>query len=164
MLTGSMSLVALNTGDSMPWTKEQIQSLLDSSDKAVVRAAFAIYHRQTPDEKETRDTKHSNGVGFSYHDAEPMSRFCDAVAKGAYISERWMGYARRTMKRYHRQLCEIADQKAPAGPRPVEPRIEPALAGQASKPCDCEYGDGEPNVPCSGACRPGDVASKWGTM
>jgi hypothetical protein len=148
----------------MGWTKEHIHRLLDDpekGDKATIRAAFAIYHRQTPDEKAIRDTKEKNGVGFSAYDAEPMSRFCNAVAKGWRISPKWMNYARRTMKHYHRQLIEIAEAERPGGPRPLEAQIEPATL-PAAAPCTCELGDGEPDATCTPARCAAKHVGDWG--
>jgi hypothetical protein len=44
----------------MPWTEQQIVTLLDTNDRAVERAIVAIYERQTADEKQTEHTRHDN--------------------------------------------------------------------------------------------------------
>lgn len=95
------------------WTKDEIIAMLDSRDDAVIRAALAIYARQTEDEKSSMDTKWKNGIGFAANDAEGMTRFCNFVRADKTISSRFMAYARGRMKRYHRQLIEIANSRNP---------------------------------------------------
>jgi len=146
------------------WTKERIHKLLDEDDRAVVRAALAIYARQTADEQVTADTKHNNGVGFSGYDAEPMTRFVRAVKNGWRISPKWMNFARKRMKHYHRQLVEIANAKQgvvpstpstvgeshsePAGPQHANDEGSPLHPMDYTRKCTCEWGDGEPEVTC----------------
>jgi len=130
----------------MIWNKDSIQALLDKSDKAVGRALTAIYALQTADEKASGATKHENSVGFSAFDAEFCSSLARQVNKGWQLSPKQMAMARNKMKRYHRQLVEIANAKPAA--QAVESdagNIEEArlAAYETGNDCQCENMDGE---------------------
>lgn len=99
------------------WSKERLHRLLDLSDAAVIKAAMVLYHRQTDDEKAVGDTKHHNKVGFSAAHAEGMTRFCEFVRANKNITPAFMAFARRSVKHYHRQLLEVANEKMPEGPK-----------------------------------------------
>ncbi len=78
------------------WTKEKIHELLDSNPMAVMKALVVIYDRQTETEKEAKSTRQANGIGVPT------------------LSPRQLAIATNKMKRYHRQLCELANSKAGA--------------------------------------------------
>jgi len=99
------------------WRKETIQELLEKNDTAVLRAVLAIYDRQTEDEKDIRGTRHLNSVGYSGVDGEIMSSFARQIQKRNSLSPKQMVIARKKMKRYWRQLVEIANEN---GKNPVE--------------------------------------------
>lgn len=129
------------------WDKEKIHALLDKRDDAVTRALSAIYALQTADEKATEHTSHSNSVGFSAFDAKFCSDLATKVNRGYSLSPKQIAIARNKMKRYHRQLCDIANARDAA--KAVEVGIESA-AGVLAIPvgeCDCENYDGEMKCP-----------------
>lgn len=97
------------------WNKQKIHELLDKSDVAVTRALLAIYASQTASEQASRTTKEPNGVGFSAFDADFCSDIAQKVQRGWKLSPKQMAIIRNKMKRYHRQLLEIAvaNQAAP---------------------------------------------------
>lgn len=147
------------------WTKEKIHALLDRSPLAVQRAVLAVYARQTESEKQAQQTRLLNNVGFSAFDAEPMSRLAEAIRKGVPVSDRWLAYGRRRIKRYWRQLVEIANQNAvqpavQAGQFEIQPAVPQLPQQPAPKRCDCEWGDGEP-VACSGRCASERLSGTW---
>jgi hypothetical protein len=139
---------------TQPWTKERMHALLDRSDAAVVRAALAIYARQTAAEQAGGYTDRQNGVGFSKFDAEPMTRFVQFVNNGWRISPKFLNFARKRIKHYWRQLIEIAEAQPSTPAIAPEVNIAPALASEAPtevkgvRLCTCEWGDGEPGVTC----------------
>lgn len=90
------------------WTEATIKKLLDTNDKAVMRALVAIYKRQTDDEKMRGSTHSANGRGFNLYDAQFCSELAIQVMNGRGLSPKQMGVARNKIKRYHRQLLEIA--------------------------------------------------------
>ena len=96
------------------WNKERIHHLLDTRPEAVTRALLAIYALQTESEKSTKHTKDANNVGFSAFDAEFLSDLAIKVQRGWSLTPKQMACAKNKMKRYHRQLVEIANAKEEA--------------------------------------------------
>lgn len=92
------------------WTEAKIKTLLDTNDKAVMRALVAIYRRQTDEEKQSRETRASNGVGFNAFDAKICTELALQVINGRGLSRGQLSLARNKMKRYHRQLIEVAKE------------------------------------------------------
>lgn len=105
------------------WSKEVIQQLLATSDKAVCRALVAIYARQTHQEQLSGTTKEHNGVGFSAFDAEFLSSLAEQVKTRGTLSPRQLELARKKMKSYWRQLLEIAATSPKAYKPPVQQEI-----------------------------------------
>ena len=92
------------------WTKDQIQHLLNTNDRAVEKAIVAIYNRQTLDEKQASDTRHTNHRGFRSNHANKGSYYARWVNSGKHLSGHHLMNARKIAMQYHRQLCEIANQ------------------------------------------------------
>jgi hypothetical protein len=90
------------------WNKESVQHLLDTNDVAVLRALIAIFNFQTDYEQDAEVTRERNNVGFSGIDGEILSSFAKQVKKRGSLSEKQMVIARKKMKKYWRQLVEIA--------------------------------------------------------
>ncbi len=102
------------------WKKEEIKELLEHNDEAVYRAIVRIHRRQTPDEQRCHSTVQSNGVGFSAFDAEILSSFAERIhawnqeTTHQYtkpLSPRQLVVGRKKIKKYARQLAEIANGK-----------------------------------------------------
>ncbi|WP_297478317.1 hypothetical protein [Ferrovum sp.] len=99
------------------WTKEKIHELLDSNPMAVMKALVVIYDRQSESEKNSQVTTLANGVGFSAFDAKFCSNLAERIKKSVsakrvpVLSPRQLAIAKNKMKRYHRQLCELANSK-----------------------------------------------------
>ncbi len=101
------------------WTEERIVALLESSPLAVERALVALYDRQTQDEKRDSDTRHDNQRGFSAAHAATCSYFARLVLRGwqscghrksTHLYPDKLAKALKIVKRYRRQLAEIANQ------------------------------------------------------
>ena len=88
--------------------KTWIQSLLDRNDLAVCRALVAIFERQTAGEQESEMTRDRNDIGFSGVDAEICTSFAKQYQLRGFLSEKQMVIARKKMKKYWKQLAEIA--------------------------------------------------------
>ena len=97
------------------WTKEKIQALIRTNPTAVERAIVAIYNRQTSDEKVTSNTRHTNHRGFRSNHAPRGSHYARWVLSGRHLSGYHLETARKIALRYHRQLCEIANEKVAGG-------------------------------------------------
>jgi len=89
-------------------SKESIQALLLSNDKALARGIVAIYKRQTQAEQAVGATKEDNGVGFTGVDASILSSFATQVLKGWTLSIKQKVIARKKMPKYWKQLAEVA--------------------------------------------------------
>lgn len=100
----------------MTWTKEHIHLMLDSKPIAVVKAIQAIHARQTSDEQAMRVTKEKNGVGFSSNDAEFMSSLCEFYAQRGFLTPKQLAIGRNRIKRYWRQLIEVANDSGKQPP------------------------------------------------
>jgi hypothetical protein len=94
----------------MAYTKEQIQEMLKTKDKAVIRGILALYERQTRDEQTTKDTKHRNGVGFNSADASLLSSFAEQFKRRGFLSSKQIDWARKKLMKYARQLADIANE------------------------------------------------------
>lgn len=94
------------------WTKERIAHLLRTSDRAVERAMVAIYDRQTQDEKQVSDTRHTNRRGFTAAHAKRGSYFARWVLGGRRLSGHHLDRARQIALHYTAQLAEVANVKA----------------------------------------------------
>lgn len=91
------------------WTKERIHALLDKNPQAVWRAVLAIYERQTPSEQSAKTTTVHNNMGFSAFDARFLTEMAQKVRRGYHMTDRQLAVTRNKIKRYHRQLVEIAN-------------------------------------------------------
>jgi len=57
------------------WTRDEINHLLRTNDRAVEAAILRLFALQTTDEQRETTTKYHNTVGFSSADAFPGTRF-----------------------------------------------------------------------------------------
>ncbi len=102
-------------------TKESIQKLLATNDKAVARALVLLNRRQTSDEQASEDTKYLNGRGFRPAHARMGTSMAKFFERTGYLTEKQVAYWRKTDRKgnarigiYWRQLLEeaIAKQKS----------------------------------------------------
>ena len=99
-------------------TKQEVEDLLSTNDRAVERALVLLYHRQTRDEQASQSTTHRNGRGFTGCDAEIFSSFAQRIIGGRNLTEKQMAVCRKVTKYgtrlgiYWKQLSEEADAKA----------------------------------------------------
>jgi len=91
------------------WTRGQIETMLQTSDRAVERAMKAIFERQTRDEQATSTTKHLNGIGFSGWTAKPGSYYAKWVLSGRHLTGKFLIKARRIAMHHAGQLTKIAN-------------------------------------------------------
>lgn len=107
----------------MEVTRETVLNAVETNDSACVNALIKLYARQTADEQQSERTSHDNGVGFNGTDGH----FLSSLAKQAIdrrrarnagevpshwtdLSPKQIGAARKCMKKYARQLLEIAQE------------------------------------------------------
>jgi hypothetical protein len=132
-------------------TKASIQTLLDRRDQvgtlAVIRALEAIYDRQEADERAGGETRHDNGRGFSKFDAPFLTEMVEKNRRWNGLTPKQLEVTRNKIKRYWRQLVEIANERAAQKPTPAAVPLAPAVVadrmGSVSGECRCENYDGE---------------------
>ena len=117
----------------MPKTRDEINAILRSNDRACEVGIYRIFQLQTEDEKCSDTTKHDNGVGFGYRDAEFGSSLARQVEQNRMIgrgdrslSPKQLTFARKMCLRYSRQLTEIANGELTVPRAPWEPRAQAA--------------------------------------
>ena len=93
------------------WTKESIQHLIRTNDRAVERAILAIFARQTTDEQAQQVTRYTNHRGFRSNHASKGSYYAKWVSSGRRLSGKHLDNARKIALQYHRQLVEVANKK-----------------------------------------------------
>lgn len=109
------------------YTTEDLFAAIEKSDACAVNALLALYQRQTEDEQEDRLTSHRNGIGFSAVDADLLSSFAQQAERNrelktagerpahwSDLSPKQMEILRKKLRRYGRQLGEIAEERAAA--------------------------------------------------
>lgn len=95
------------------WTKETIQNLLMTNDRAVERALLVLFERQTSTEQLRGDTIVHNNQGFCSSDAGYMTDWAKEIAAGGHLTPRQLAFLRQKNRitKYHRQLLEAARAK-----------------------------------------------------
>lgn len=93
----------------MPWTREAIETLINTNPLAVERAMVAIWKRQTADERVSDTTRHSNGIGFSGWTARSGSYYAKWVEGGRHLTGKHLDKARRIALHHAGQLTRIAN-------------------------------------------------------
>lgn len=95
----------------MKWNAENVWLILRTNDDQLGRALVALYARQTEDEQEAKVTGHSNGLGFNSVDAPFLSSVAESFNKYGRLTEKQADAVRKCIKKYLRQLVDIANQK-----------------------------------------------------
>ncbi len=93
------------------WKKEEIKTMLQTNDNAVLRGIVVIYSLQTEDEKKVGETIEHNGVGFSRVDAGFMSSLAKFILNRGYLTDKQLEYGRRKIRKYAGQLAKVANGK-----------------------------------------------------
>ncbi len=98
--------------------KEDIIKLLQTDDRAVIRALLVLHDRQTTDEQSSEDTRYHNGVGFKSCDARMGSSMAKFFQRNGYLTPKQISYWRKLDKRgnmriaaYWKQLLAAAEEK-----------------------------------------------------
>jgi len=92
------------------WTREEIETLVNTSNRAVERAMVAIWERQTADEQGSDTTRHHNGIGFSGWTARSGSYYAKWVLGGGTLTGKHLVKARRIALHHAGQLARIANE------------------------------------------------------
>ena len=94
------------------WDKIAVQSLIATNDKALSKALWNIFQRQTADEQSAEMTKLHNGRGFTGRDAPFLSSVAKKLPLYEYrMTPRQIAKIRPMMRKYWRQLLEDIEAK-----------------------------------------------------
>lgn len=94
------------------WTREDITTLLNTSDRAVERAMVALWERQEEDERADGNTRHHNGRGFAHSTVRSGTYFANWVRSGRRLTGRHLAKARRIALYHAGQLTAMANLKS----------------------------------------------------
>lgn len=139
-----LTIVNKKKGEVMKkWKKEDIKSILESRDEAILKGMLRIFDCQTEDEKHTDDTHVNNGIGFTGADAFILSKFSKFFNDRKYLTEKQFAIAKKRMIKYAGQLAKIANGEISVPQRVI---VIPANWLRPSKPKKSAYsnygGDG----------------------
>ena len=85
-----------------------LKDYLEEDDELLKRAIVLIYQYQTEEEQYIGETKVENNIGFSKIDAGPLGRIAQKIIKNDELNAGETAMARNKMKKYWRQLMNIA--------------------------------------------------------
>lgn len=94
--------------------KEQIDFIRKqiSTNKAwACRALMAIFERQTEDEKNSQETIHENGMGFTGNDANFMTAMAKSYLQYHNLTDKQMFYVYKKIGKYAGQIYKISDKE-----------------------------------------------------
>ena len=93
-------------------TIQEIRELLQTNDRAVMRAIWVLYERQTATEKASHCTIEDNGVGFNAFDAEFLTSLAEQAEQRGWLTPRQIQAGRKAVMKYAGQLVRIANGEA----------------------------------------------------
>ena len=91
--------------------KEYLQQLVKTNDRALMRAIWVIYQRQTEDEQAMGQTVDHNGRGFGKVDAMFFTSLVHRVQAGQGVASSELAIARNKMPKYWRQLMIVSKER-----------------------------------------------------
>jgi hypothetical protein len=99
-------------------TRESIQALLASNDRAIGRALVVLFNNQTADEQISETVRVQNGKGFKGPHGKIGTSMAKFFLRNGYLSEKQIAYWRKPDRRgqmrigcYWRQLIEAAENR-----------------------------------------------------
>lgn len=90
---------------------EYIKSKLATSTVWALRCLMVVYGNQTSDEQLVGITHHDNKIGFTGTDANFMTSLAQQYEKRGSLSPKQMGFVMKRMKKYHKQVMAVVDEK-----------------------------------------------------
>lgn len=93
------------------YNKEQIKTILMSSDTSLIRGLLRIYSHQTMDEKTSETVNRNNGIGFRSCDARILTSLAKQATRKGTLSPKQMDILKRKMPVYVGQLTNFANGK-----------------------------------------------------
>jgi hypothetical protein len=129
-------------------SKETIQHLLATDDRAVARALVVLNERQTADEQASENTRYLNGMGFRPCHAKMGTSMAKFFIRNGYLTPKQIAYWRCKDKTgstrieiYWRQLQEAAEAKKAQGAVKAQPTAPAAAPAPAPAPVARDFGN-----------------------
>lgn len=94
------------------WFREDITTILNTSDRAVERAMVALWECQEEDERTDSSARHHNGRGFAHSTAGAGTYFANWVRSGRQLTGHHLVKARRIALFHAGQLTAMANLKS----------------------------------------------------
>ncbi len=91
------------------WTQDEIKELIQTNDAVLYGALKKLYARQTEDERNCRETKENNGVGFNGCDSRFLSSTAEFLIKTGFLTDKQKFVVRKKLIKYTKQLTRIAN-------------------------------------------------------
>ena len=94
------------------WDKAAVVELLETNDRAVVKAIKGLYARQTASEQSRQTTIEHNGRGFNSRDAGFLSDIARKLPRyNDNMTRRQLAASRKMLRKYWRQLLEMIEEQ-----------------------------------------------------
>ncbi len=91
---------------------DYIRNLLARNDKAVKRAVIVLSKEQDADEINAGASLRVNGKGFNRYDSPYLTEMAIRIKHGQVLTNEEMIVTRQKVKKYAKQLTQIANDKA----------------------------------------------------
>ena len=93
------------------WTKEEILNLIKTDNEALLIFVNALWDYQTPLEQKDKQTKETNGRGFTHADGSFLSSIKNFYDKTGFLTPKQLKKTREAMPKYATQLTKILNGK-----------------------------------------------------
>lgn len=90
--------------------REFLKNQLSTNEAWAKHALLRIYEHQTMYEKETKETRVYNFVGFTGADATILTSFTEQLKSRGYLSPKQMSVLYHKIPKYWNQIWNLADQ------------------------------------------------------
>jgi hypothetical protein len=91
--------------------KEFLKGMLSTNKMWALHALARIYDNQTWDERDDKNTKYYNGVGFTGVDAHFLSSLASQYEEKHFLSDKQLAYLFKKIPKYWHQIWIISDQE-----------------------------------------------------
>jgi hypothetical protein len=88
-------------------TINQLKIAISNDIITLENSIITIYKKQTEIEKQSKDTKENNGVGFNGMDATILSKCAEYILSGKHLTGWYLTTAIKRMPKYAKQLLTI---------------------------------------------------------
>lgn len=88
-----------------------IREMITTNRQWAQRALMRIFENQTEDEKDTQETTHENGIGFTSNDARLLTSFANGLQQYGSLTEKQMPYLFKKIGKYAGQIYNLSDKE-----------------------------------------------------